>query len=176
MSSRLLMVDKLHSWISIFSDEDSKLCVALSCSAGNLTFLPISGPPPSVLFLQNDQINACPPSVQNNQICVKVLQQLGVWGGWEGVGGDVHLGLPGHQCECIASSNGNRWRRTFPRNSDFKTKPGRSQTQDLHIFQKKNWMLNGDISFKSWLYYFENTFQCETWREEGGEMMIKTLF
>ena len=37
-------------------------------------------------------------------------------------------------------------------------------------------MLNGDISVKSWLYYSENTFQCETWREEGGEMIRKELF
>ena len=36
-------------------------------------------------------------------------------------------------------------------------------------------MLNGDISVKSWLYYSENTFQCETWREEGGEMIRKEL-
>ena len=40
-----------------------------------------------VLFLQNYQINACPSSVQNNEICVKVLQQQGE--GWS-----VHLGLP----------------------------------------------------------------------------------
>ena len=58
-----------------------------------LTFLSVLSSTLSfVLFLQNYQINACPSSVQNNQICAKVLQQGG---------GGVHLGLPG--CQCIAS-------------------------------------------------------------------------
>ena len=42
-------------------------------------------------------------------------------------------------------------------------------------FSERIGMLNGDISFKSWLYYSENTFQYETWREECGEMIGKKL-
>ena len=50
-----------------------------------------------VLFLQNDQINACPS--QNNQICAKVLQQresvhLDLAGGGGGGGG-------GGVCVCV---------------------------------------------------------------------------
>ena len=59
-----------------------------------------------VLLLQNYQINACPSSVQNNQICAKVLQQLE----------SVHLGLPARQS--IASPNRKGWGRTYPCNSN----------------------------------------------------------
>ena len=43
----------------------------------NITFYQLPSALSFVLFLQNYQINACPSSVQNNQICAKVLQQEG---------------------------------------------------------------------------------------------------
>ena len=43
----------------------------------NITFYQLPSALSFVLFLQNYQINACPSSVQNNQICAKVLQQRG---------------------------------------------------------------------------------------------------
>ena len=70
----------------------------------NITFYQLPSALSFVLFLQNYQINACPSSVQNTQICAKVLQQ-------KGEGCPVHLGLqlPASPLHCIASPNRKRW-------------------------------------------------------------------